>query len=657
MNLKLEEREARLQAILDTAVDGIITIDRQGIIESFNRAAERIFLYRSDEVIGKNIRILMPEPDRSAHDSYLGNYHQTHVAKIIGIGREVVGLRKDGTHFPLDLAISEVKFASQTHFSGIVRDITERKKTEVALKQSNEDLLEKTIALEEATRLKSEFLANMSHELRTPMNAIIGFTGRVIKKGGNLLPERQLKNLRTVERNAHHLLNLINSLLDLSKIEAGKMEVYAESFSLRSLVSEVMDLTQSLTSEKGLEVITDLPDEEITLHTDKMKLKQILINLISNATKFTEEGSITIGGRLLKKEEAASEQVALSVKDTGIGMAEDEKNIIFEAFRQVDGSVTRKAGGTGLGLAITKRFTELLQGTLAVESVKGEGSVFRVTIPRNIDTFIEIDEKPAAEDITEILEIAKEGATILCIDDDPEVIELLRETLSDEGFHVISALSGDEGIRQAKACKPLAITLDIQMPHKDGWTVLSELKADPQTRDIPVIISTMMDNRRLGYQLGAVDFLQKPILPKTLLRSIKHLLCSQAQTVLVVDDDPEIRNLTKEILEEAGMQVRCAQNGLEALASFEEVIPDLILLDLMMPLMDGFETVHRLKENPLWEKIPVIVISAKTLTEQEHQYLNQGITSIMKKGEMTSATLMKQIGEAVNKLEKKGKKG
>jgi signal transduction histidine kinase/DNA-binding response OmpR family regulator len=532
--------------------------------------------------------------------------------------------------------------------------------TEIALGmkriQTEEDLLITRDKAEAATCAKSEFLANMSHELRTPMNSIIGFTGRVIKKAGNLLPEKQLNNLQTVERNSYHLLDLINSLLDISKVEAGKMEVFSEEFSLNPLITEIIELTQNLVSDKGLETVKDIPDKDIVMYTDKMKLKQILINLIGNAVKFTAEGSITIKSRIVDREQAVSDvffkpglnYVALSVTDTGSGMSNDEMEHIFEPFKQADTTTTRKAGGTGLGLTITKKFTELLNGKIEASSVKGKGTTITVTIPVKISDESSVSGNRNSEPNGRVQ--MKDAQTVLCIDDSWEVVELLRGYLSDEGYNVISALSGEEGVKKAREFKPFAITLDIRMPDKDGWTVLNELKGNEATKDIPVIIVSVLEGRDRGFKLGASDYLPKPIDPDRLIGAIKRLLPRMAETVLVVDDDSEVRDLIRQALEDEKVTVKTAENGLKAMEVLKKVAPDLILLDLMMPEMDGFELIGRLKETAEWTEIPVIVITAKTLTSDERVFMEQRIESIISKEGLGTNAFLKEISKTMRMI-------
>lgn len=520
------------------------------------------------------------------------------------------------------------------------------------------ELEEKTTELKLATKLKSEFLANMSHELRTPMNSIIGFTGRVLKKSEDKLDDRQKKNLRTVVRNAHHLLNLINGLLDVSKIEAGKMEVHAESFDLVPLVEEVISLTQSMIGEKPIELKLDIPSDMVRIHTDNIKLKQILINLVSNAIKFTREGNVTVAARLLdeaSKEEGA--RIIISVTDTGAGMDAEALSFIFDAFRQVDGSTTRKAGGAGLGLTIVQKFTELLKGTISVKSEQGSGTSFELIFPVDLgDQETETSVDPLSLDQLKALNTSKK--TILCIDDEAEVRELISDYLVDEGYQVVTARSAEEGLVIAKQIQPFAITLDILMPHKDGWTVLNELKSNVVTRNIPVFVISFMDNKALGYQLGAFDYIQKPLNPERLINGIKQLSQGDINSALVVDDDPEARELMLQILEDADITCEIAVDGndaLEVLGNSKGRLPEIILLDLMMPGMDGFELLQTIQQNPVWAKIPVIVVTAKTLEEHEDKFLRPRVAGIQAKEGLTSEQVLDKLGTVMNHIEKNQK--
>jgi len=658
--------ESRMKAIIDTVWAGIISINEKGIIVDFSKGAEEIFGYRAAEVVNKNISILLPENEQSEHDQYISRYLKSDEARILGKQRTLNARRKDGALFTSELTISEIKLDTQRMFIGVIRDITERLAAESELEkhrkhlqtlvdERTEELAMARDAAMDASRLKSEFLANMSHELRTPMNSIIGFTGRVIKKAGDILPEKQLNNLHTVERNAHHLLGLISGLLDLSKIEAGKMELYVEEFQLAPLLHDVVELTESLLVAKGLELKMTLPEEKIVMFSDKMKLKQILLNLISNAVKFTEQGSISLSASLIHCQNAIAgsednhEQycIALKVKDTGIGMNEEEVDSIFDAFKQVDGSLTRSEGGTGLGLTLTRQFAELLHGKVAVKSAEGEGTEFTVTLPLSVAN---LEQRTSLIDEESTKEVNPNQSLVLCVDDDHEVLELLRGYLEDEGFQVVGTTSANESLKLARELKPFAITLDVMMPQMDGWSVLKELKSHDETANIPVLMVSIVDNKTLGFKLGASDYLQKPITPDALLNSVNNLLRKRAKKVLVVDDELDVQNLIKQIFEDEKIPVVTANNGAEALAAIKNEIPDLLLLDLMMPEMDGFDVIQALKANPEWQEIPIIVITAKTLTEEEKSYLGLRVETVVYKEGMTTEVVLNEVGDAMKNI-------
>jgi len=535
----IRESETRFKGLFDAAPDGIVIVDSSGYIVLINDQAKHIFGYGNEDLNGRFHDILLPERFWSQHKRHRSDYFANPHTRPMGSGiQKLIGQRLDGSEFPIEISLSPLKTKEEILVITIVRDITERKRVELELEnhrfhleelveERTEKLKEKTEELEKATRLKSEFLANMSHELRTPMNSIMGFTDRVIKKASHLLPAKQRENLNRVLRNAHHLLGLINSLLDISKIEAGKMEVYPETFNFGALLAEVEELMASIAEDKGIGIHTTIHDKELMLYSDRTKLRQILINLLGNAIKFTEKGSVNVTSELMGKRRADQDAffksgidyVMITISDTGHGMTPDEMQHIFESFTQADG---KKTGGTGLGLAIAKKFTELLQGRIDIKSVKGEGTTLTVAIPI---TFDEEASGPSADEFTDSDKPINRhnGTTILCIDDDADVLKLLRGYLSDEGYHVAFASNGTEGIKKAVQLKPFAITLDILMPHKSGWEVLKELKENSITKDIPVILVTIMDDGPLGLQRGAFDYINKPIDPKKLLSVIKRI--------------------------------------------------------------------------------------------------------------------------------------
>jgi len=508
------------------------------------------------------------------------------------------------------------------------------------LQEANIMLQRQSEKIEEANRLKSQFLANMSHELRTPMNAIIGFTNLVIRRTEGIIPERQRQNLEKVRISADNLLALINSILDLSKIEAGKVDVNVESFDLGTLVESCFSTVEPLKGEKvrlTQQIAADVPQ----LWTDQAKLKQIIINLLSNALKFTEEGEIAISA------ERENGHLKLAVSDTGIGIEKSALPYIFDEFRQADGSSTRRYGGTGLGLAITKKLVDLLGGRISVESEIAKGSTFTITMPIMSDRVLEDKEKAKDEILKGEAALDRSKKVILAIDDEPNVILLLKEDLVEEGYQIVGAFSGEEGIKKAKEIKPFAITLDIIMPGKDGWETLNELKADPDTKDIPVIIVSILENRDLGYSLGVDDYLVKPIKKEALLATLNRLSIPETDKILVVDDDPNVISLITQILEGENYYISGASNGEEALSAISERIPDLIILDLLMPVMDGFEMIDRLRGNPDWRNIPVVVITAKDLTDADKEFLERGVIKIIQKAGLDKDKLLSELRDTL----------
>ena len=388
------------------------------------------------------------------------------------------------------------------------------------------ELKSQVATLQELNRLKSEFLANMSHELRTPMNAIIGYSSLMLDRLYGDLTDKQQNALKRVSANANNLLQLINNILDISKLQAGKMPLYLEEFSLRELCEDVVGIMDALAREKNI-YLTLSESGDVVLHSDKTRLKQILINLIGNAIKFTQKGGVT----LTVEADTVSQTARVTVKDTGIGIKTEHADAIFEEFRQADASTTREYGGTGLGLAIVKKLTELLNGCITVQSVPGEGSAFTVTLPvKSILCGTDIEPGIGAVSPAAPVFSAEPSKIIIAIDDNPESLRLLKDSLQESEYKFVPALTGDEGIALAKQYHPFAITLDILMPHRDGWSVMQTLKSDPQTWSIPVIIASIMENKTLGFSLGVSDYLVKPFDRKVLLdrltsRSARNSWC------------------------------------------------------------------------------------------------------------------------------------
>jgi signal transduction histidine kinase/CheY-like chemotaxis protein len=499
----------------------------------------------------------------------------------------------------------------------------------------------------EASRTKSSFLANMSHELRTPLNAIIGLTELMSENAERFGTEKAIEPLRRVLRAGRHLLNLINGILDLSKIEAGKLDLTLETVAIRPVVEEVMGIAKPLAEANRNELVLDCPQEIGAVRADSMRLRQVLLNLLSNACKFTKAGKVTLA--VARAEAGGRGWVEFAVSDSGIGMTEEQVGRLFQEFMQADASTTREFGGTGLGLAITRKLSELMGGEIRVTSAPGKGSTFTVRLPTDTGAADLAPAGPASSTAGPVPGSAR--GTVLVIDDDQTARELMTAHLVEQGFTVETASSGIEGLKKARELRPTAITLDIMMPDIDGWTVIAAIKGDPDLADIPVIIITIVDEPRRGITLGAAGYLTKPIDRDRLLDVLAGFRTpGRPGTVLMVEDDEGQRQRVRTILEAQGWTVKEAANGRLALAALAGGLPDIVLLDLMMPEMDGFQVVAALQENPAWRSIPVVVVTALELTAEDRQRLNRGVEHIVSKNASTPADLMARIGALVGEI-------
>ena len=487
----------------------------------------------------------------------------------------------------------------------------------------------------EASRTKSTFLANMSHELRTPLNAIIGYS-EILKDEAcdNQLTEF-LPDIERIEAAGRHLLGIINDVLDLSKIEAGRMDVYLEDIDLAALVCEIQSIVRPLVTKNNNKFDVVCPADIGGMRSDLTKVKQSLLNLLGNSAKFTRDGEITL--KIWRAPTGGA--VSFQVKDTGIGMTPDQLKKLFQTFTQADTTTTKRFGGTGLGLAITKHFCTMLGGDVTVESEPGKGSTFTITLP----------DRPAAATAPAPEERRGEerarSATILIVDDDPAALRLLSKTLGSAGYQVIEARTGKQALEEVRAQRPAAITLDVLMPHMDGWSVLAALKADPELRDIPVIMVTVLKERGLAFSLGASDFMTKPV-DRAALKAMLHryVPCGTQSTVLLIEDDPASLEATRRILKRLDLDVGEASNGLEGLRWLEShARPDLILLDLMMPVMDGFEFLKELQKRTELQDIPVVVLTAKQLSAEEIGTLTGSTERILAKDAASNVELVAAI--------------
>ena len=514
------------------------------------------------------------------------------------------------------------------------REIAERKRAE-------EELVLARDAAENANRAKSLFLANMSHELRTPLNAVIGYSEMLYEEAEDQGLEDFIPDLQKIHRAGKHLLDLINDVLDLSKIEAGRMELFLETFDASDTVREVAMTVQPL-MEKNCNTLTVECDPNLGLmYADLTKVRQNLMNLLSNAAKFTEKGAIRLEAAR-EREAVGDDWLIFRVSDTGIGMTPEQRERLFEPFTQADASTTRKFGGTGLGLAITRRFSQMMGGDVVVESEPGQGSKFTLRLPARV-----VDPKaPAPETLATEMELPDDpgAGIVLVIDDDADAREIMSRFLIKNGFRACMAASGEEGLRLARDLRPIAITLDVMMPHMDGWAVLAALKADPDVADVPVIMLTMVNEKNLGYRLGVTDYLTKPIDRARLAGLLnRYRLDEGAAPVLVVDDDPLTRRVTRAALEGEGRSVVEAENGHAALERLKDCRPAFILLDLMMPKMDGFEFAATLHANPAWRSIPVVVLTAKDLTDEDRSRLSGFVEKIIEKGASSQEALLQEV--------------
>ncbi len=514
------------------------------------------------------------------------------------------------------------------------------------LKISSDSLLEQNVELEmqrrqveEANRLKSEFLSNMSHELRTPLNSINALSNVLRMQLAGKLDDDETNYLKIIERNGKRLLSLINDILDLSKVEAGKMEMDIRTFSLNSALTYTVESLQALAADKGIELKLDISGE-IQIDSDENRLNQVITNVLGNAIKFTEKGSVNVLC------EQRNENVCIVIKDTGIGIDADVLPLIFQEFRQADGTTSRAYEGTGLGLAIASKIIEALNGTIKVESVKGVGSTFSIEIPS------EVSQSKVLEAVTQIAENPAMGNSkaILVVDDDKKLVAEISKKLENEGYTTIKAHSGTEALELAVLHKPYAITLDILMPEIDGWEVLQKLQRNSATRDIPVIIISKSDDLETSLALGAVGYIQKPVDKNLLIQKIRKIN-TNARKIAIVDDSEIDRMQIRRTLVNENLDHIMFENGRDCLNYLKTELPDVLVLDLMMPEMDGFQVLKEIRNTHSTSRLPVIVVTAKDLSQTEKDFLRGRATAILAKGDTTKAEVVNEIYRIVSQME------
>jgi signal transduction histidine kinase/DNA-binding response OmpR family regulator len=591
------------------------------------------------------------------------------LSKVIGAPSEIgQGRRRDGSTFWMEVAFSVVPVGDRRLITGIFRDVTRRVEDEERIRHMNE-LLDARVRLrtaelqdakgkleaalqsaQAASQAKDVFVRTISHELRTPLSAVKGFTELLLNPKATKLRENPIPTLQKIHSASEYLLTLINDLLDVARYTAGEqIHLTLAEFDLPRFFSGIVEMTNPLVKKNGNQLAAESAGNLGRMRADETRVRQILLNLLSNAGKFTENGTITFKAQ--REQTPGGDQIVFTVADTGDGMTPEQMQGLFKPFYRVDNSITRKHGGTGLGLSISKLLCERMGGTISVSSEPGKGTMFIVRLPAAVPESAE-SVPPAAVKPTPAYQTPAPDSgplqrdTVLVIDDDAMSREMVQSFLTREGFRVHLAATGEDGLRQAREVRPAAITLDVMMPDSDGWAVLSALKSDPHTRDIPVIMLTVAEDRSRGFTLGASDYVTKPI-DWNRLGEILRKYSAVPASILVVEDDQLQRESLSQALTLSGWAVREAGDGREALRLVDAERPAVILLDLLMPNMDGFQFLDELRHRPGDDTIPVIVVTAKDLDDEDRRRLCGGVAQILHKGSVSREELLARIHEEV----------
>ena len=632
--VRAEEAEENYRTIFENANEGIYQTTSEGQFLRANPGLARICGYVSPDAMMQTVQNvttdLYADPNRRnayieamKKDGYVSNWE----SQILRADGETVWVSENA--HPVKDEQGRVRY-----YEGTITDITTEKNRLAAMDAARE-------AAEAANRAKSDFLAKMSHELRTPLNAIIGYSEILQEEAEDVGHDDFVPDLKKINAAGKHLLGLINDILDLSKIEAGKMELYLEQFAIADMVRDVSHTVKPLIDKNENTLTVTVAPEVKTIRADLTKVRQNLFNLLSNASKFTNKGEITLEVTSCL-DEKGKECVDFAVRDTGIGMTPEQLGRLFQEFVQADNSTTRKYGGTGLGLVIVKRFAQMMGGDVFVTTEYGHGSTFTFRVPVQVRDTRDYSQGTSDEEA----EAARIKSPVLVIDDDPTVLDLTTRLLSQEGYTVVTATNGFDGLRMARQAMPQVILLDIMMPHFDGWSVLTALKEDADLARIPVIIQTFTDNKAMALALGASDYLPKPVDKNQLVHMLKRYrpeTSGRPPSALLVEDDPLSRDLLRRLLNAEGWQVTEAENGRAGLEMLDVAHPHLILLDIMMPEVDGFGFVEGLRERTEWSQVPVVVVTAKDLTSEDFARLTGTVTAVLQKGRYHDADILQLV--------------
>jgi PAS domain S-box-containing protein len=641
----LRESEERHRKLFDNNPHPTWVFDRETLgFLAVNDAAVRKYGYSRDQFLAMTLKDIRPPEDIPA---------LLKTVRSLGEGTESSGAwrhrLKDRTVIETENTSYALNFLGRAARVVVAVDVTQRKRDEAekreimeSLAATNQELGLRNREVERATQMKSKFLASMSHELRTPLNAIVGFSDLLAEGTPGRLNDKQKRFVNHIKQGSTHLLQLINDILDLSKIEAGQLELHNEEFLVKDALPEVLSTIAPLAMAKNIRIEQNLHSNSL-VRADRVRFKQILYNLLSNAVKFTPKGGlITIECADL------SEFVHVSVTDTGIGIRAEDQKIVFEEFRQVEGSADHAPEGTGLGLAITKRLVEQQGGQISVESEVGKGSRFTFTLPE-------------AEPTSKVPEIAKAAPAslattfgrltplVLIVDDEVSARELLVSYLESE-YRVAVANSGVEAVKKAQQLRPDAITLDVLMPGSSGFETLAALRKNSETANIPVILLSIVDQKQVGFALGAADYLIKPVRKPALLEAVRKHVPSPADeesSILLVDDDPKALELMEEVLRSAGYETQAVRSGTRALEVLANKVVGAILLDLLMPGMDGFQVIYHVRQEPAFRELPILVMTAKNLSQDEIALLNRETQGLLQKDRSSHEQLIAEVGRVV----------